>query len=133
MYTLTNSGGTLTALVPDICKVPSPTGPIPTPFPNMAQCNMADPGSVSNTVMISGGLAMHQSSKTTISNGDEAGTLMGVASNKVMGETTFSQGSTKVRIEGKAAVRMSDPTMHNNNNTTGMATAPSQTKVMMMS
>ena len=131
MFSLTNTGGNLTALVPDICKVPSPAGPVPTPFPNMAQCSMADPGSVSTKVMVSGGLAMHQSSKTLLSNGDEAGTLMGAASNKVMGETTFTKGSTKVMIEGKAAVRVSDPTMHNSNNTSGMAVAPTQTKVMM--
>ncbi len=131
MFNLTNAGGTLTALVPDICKVPSPTGPVPTPFPNTAQCTMADPGSVSTKVMVSGGLSMHQSSKTLLSNGDEAGTLMGTASNKVMGETTFTMGSTKVMIEGKGAVRNTDSTMHNSQNTNGMASAPSQTKVMM--
>ena len=117
MFALTNQGGNLTALAPDVCKVPSPAGPVPTPFPNMAVCSMVNPSSACTKVMVSGGLALTVKSKTMLSNGDEAG--------------TFVQGSMKVRLEGKAAVRNADPTTHNANNTTGIAASPTQTKVMV--
>ncbi len=130
MFALTNQGGNLTALVPDVCKVPSPAGPVPTPFPNMAACSMVDPTTACSRVMVCGALALTMKSKTLLSNGDEAGTLMGVVSNKVMGEVTFVQGSQKVRLQGQAAVRNADPTTHNANNTTGMAASPTQTRVM---
>lgn len=131
MFALTNQGGCLTALVPDVCKVPSPAGPVPTPFPNTATCSMANPATLCEKVMISGGLALTLSSQTCLSNGDEAGTLLGTASNTVMGQTAFVSGSQKVRLAGSAAVRNTDPTTHNTRNTTGIASAPTQTKVMM--
>ena len=129
MFLLTNCGGSLTMLAPDVCKVPSPGGPVPTPLPNMASCTLVSPDTACNKVLISGNMALTLSSKTTISNGDEAGTLLGVVSNKIMGEVAFNKGSDKVRVEGKAAVRMGDPTTHNAKNTTGMAAAPTQSSV----
>jgi hypothetical protein len=30
------SSGTATATIPDVCNTPSPTGPIPLPYPNIA-------------------------------------------------------------------------------------------------
>ena len=132
MFALTNGGGMLTANVPDVCKTPTPpVGPIPIPYPNMAQCSLANPGTLCKKVMVGGALACNMGTKTTLSNGDEAGVAGGVASNSFIGEAAFVQGSTKVRLEGKGAVRVGDPTTHNKNNTMGAATAPSQTKVMM--
>lgn len=131
MLALTNTGGTFTALVPDVCKTPSPGGPVPVPYPNIAQGVMVNPSTASSKVVVSMGQALTLSSKTLISNGDEAGTAGGVASGSFIGEVAFTKGSDKVRIEGKAAVRQADPTTHNKQNTTGMAAAPSQSKVMM--
>lgn len=132
MFGLTNSGGMLTANVPDVCKTPTPpAGPVPIPYPNMAQLTMVDASTACSKVQLSGGMALTVKSKTTISNGDEAGVAGGVASSKNVGEAAFTMGSMKVRLEGKAAVRVNDPTTHNAKNTMGMATAPSQTKVMI--
>ena len=132
MFGLTNAGGMLTATAPDVCKTPSPpAGTPPIPYPNMAQLNMVNVGTACSKVQLSGGMALKLDSKTTISNGDEAGVAGGVASGKNVGEAAFTMGSMKVRLEGKAAVRVSDPTTHNSQNTIGMATAPSQTKVMI--
>ena len=132
MFCLTNAGGMLTATVPDVCKTPAPpAAPVPIPYPNMAQLSLANPGTTCKKIIVSGGLALNLGSKTTISNGDEAGVAGGVSSSKFIGEAAFTQGSTKVRLEGKAAVRVGDPTTHNSKNTVGMASAPSQTKVMM--
>ena len=131
MFGLTNMGGMFTATVPDVCKTPAAPSPIPVPYPNIGQGTLADPSSVSTKVMVSGGLALTLSSKTLISSGDEAGVLGGVSSGRFIGEIAFVQGSQKVRLQGKAAVRQGDPTTHNAKNTTGLASAPSQTKVMM--
>lgn len=131
MFALTNQGGSLTALVPDVCKVPSAAGPVPTPFPNIATCSMVNPGTVCLKVMISGGLALTMTSKTLLSNGDEAGLLQGTVSSSIMGQVAFTSSSPKVRLGGSGAVRNTDATTHNMNNTTGLAAAPTQTKVMM--
>ncbi len=131
MFAATNAKGTFTATVPDVCKTPTPAGPTPVPYPNIAQAATADPSSACSKVMIDGGLALNLGSKTLLSNGDEAGTIGGVASSKFIGEAAFIQGSMKVQLQGKGAVRLGDPTTHNARNTTGMVAAPSQGKVMI--
>ena len=132
MFAATNSKGTFTATVPDVCKTPTPAGPTPIPYPNIAQATASDPSSICKKVMINGGLALDMGSKTLLSNGDEAGNAGGgVASSKIIGEAAFVQGSMKVQLEGKGAVRLGDPTTHNAKNTMGMVAAPSQAKVQI--
>ncbi|MCR5170324.1 MAG: DUF4150 domain-containing protein [Desulfovibrio sp.] len=131
MFAATNSNGTFTANTPDVCKTPTPAGPTPVPYPNIAQATTTNPSSACKKVMVAGGLALNIGSKTMISNGDEAGTAGGVASNKFIGEAAFVQGSMKVSLEGKGAVRLGDPTTHNAKNTMGVVAAPSQSKVQM--
>lgn len=130
MFGLTTAGGVLTATAPDVCKTPTPpAGTPPIPYPNIAQLVLIDASTASSKVQFSGASALTLDSKTTLSSGDEAGVAGGVASNKNLGEAAFTMGSLKVRIDGKAAVRLTDPTTHNDKNTIGVATAPSQTKV----
>lgn len=132
MFCVTNAGGMLTANIPDVCKTPAPPAPpVPVPYPNMAAASLADPGSLCKKIMVSGGMAYNMGSKTTLTNGDEAGVVGGMASNKFIGEAEIVMASVKVRLEGKGAVRVNDQTSHNAKNTMGMVTAPSQTKVMM--
>ncbi|MBQ2516834.1 MAG: DUF4150 domain-containing protein [Desulfovibrio sp.] len=131
MFASTNASGTFTAIVPDTCNTPSPTGVTPIPYPNIAQATTTDPSSACTKIMVSGGLALNLGSKTLLSNGDEAGTAGGVASDRFIGECAFTQGSMKVQLQGKAAIRMGDPTTHNARNTTGMVSVPSQSKVQM--
>ena len=131
MFCATNAKGTFTAIVPDTCNTPSPTGVTPIPYPNIAQATTTDPSSACTKVMVSGGLALNLGSKTLLSSGDEAGTAGGVASGRFIGECAFTQGSMKVQLQGKGAIRMGDPTTHNARNTTGAVAAPSQSKVQM--
>lgn len=132
MFAVTNAKGMFSANIPDVCKTPAPPGPpVPVPYPNLAQCTTLLPSTVSKKVTINGGMAATQSSETTISNGDEAGAAGGVASNSIVGKAAFISGSTKVRIEGKSAVFLGNPTTHNKQNTTGLVAVPSQTKVMI--
>ncbi len=129
---LTNMGGMMTANVPDVCKVPTPSGsPVPTPFPNMSQGTMLNPGTLTKKVKVAKAPAAMLSSKTTLSNGDEPGVALGVVSGKIMGPAEFINGSMKVRLEGKAAIRLGDPTKQNQGNTTGAVVAPSQAIVLM--
>ncbi len=129
---LTNMGGMMMANAPDVCQVPAPPAPpVPTPFPNMAAGNLLDPGGLTKKVKIAKAPAATIKSKTTLSNGDEAGVLMGVVSGKIMGPAEFIMGSTKVRLEGNAAIRVGDTTKHNNGNTVGAVTAPSQATVLL--
>ena len=129
MFASTNASGTFTAIVPDTCNTPSPTGATPIPYPNIAQATTTDPSSACNKVMVSGGLALNLGSKTLLSSGDEAGTAGGVASGRFIGECAFTQGSMKVQLEGKGAIRMGDSTTHNAKNTTGKVATPAQSNV----
>lgn len=133
MFSLTTSAGMLTVTAPDVCKTPAPPGsPVPVPYPNIAQLPLIDSGTACEKITVSGGPALNLDSETTLSNGDEPGVAGGVSSGKNLGKAAFTMGSAKVRFEGKAAVHVGNPTTHNEKNTVGMATVPSQTKVMIM-
>jgi hypothetical protein len=52
-----------------------------------------------------------------MSTGDEAGSLLGVASNKIKGKAEFVNFSFDVQIEGKNVPRAFDMMLHNDKNT----------------
>jgi Domain of unknown function (DUF4150) len=85
------------------------------------------------TVLIDGGPAHNMGTEPALSNGDNAGVLMGVKSNRFMGPTKMKKGCSKVKIKGKPATKMLMPTAQNAENAMGMTIAPSQTKVMSLS
>ncbi|WP_295637955.1 DUF4150 domain-containing protein [uncultured Mailhella sp.] len=131
MFALTLQGGTCMSTPPDVCKTPSPTGTTPVPYVNIFQCNMVTPNTACSKVFIAGSPALHVKSQTTISNGDEAGNMGGVASSKFIGKGEFIKGSAKVTLEGKAAVSQGATTKHNDGNTTGMCSMAAQSKVQI--
>ncbi len=130
MYAATKEKGQLFAM-PDTCKVPTPAGPQPMPFPNIGMPQTANP--VTKKVMINGMPALTKASKVQPTNGDQAGAAGGVMSNKIMGPAEFTMGSTKVKFEGNPAVFMGNMTKQNDGNAVGSDLAPSQNKVMIMS
>jgi hypothetical protein len=130
MFAVTLAGGQCMA-TPDVCQVPTPTGPVPTPFPNIGMPPMGD--APTTKVLVSGMPALTKASKIPLTNGDEVGATGGVVSGKVMGEVEFIAGSTKVKFEGNSAVRLSTPTKQNAGNAVGSVLAPSQSKVMILS
>ncbi|MDR1085535.1 MAG: DUF4150 domain-containing protein [Deltaproteobacteria bacterium] len=135
MFALTVKGGMATFLAPDVCKVPSPAGPVPMPLPNMFQLNQADPSTASQKVLIDGAQGLTAQSKVPMSQGDEAGTAGGVVSGKFIGPGTFSPAtaSLKVFLEGKRAVSQGAMTFHNGDalfNTTGSCPMGAQVKVI---
>ena len=116
---------------PDVCKKPTPNGPIPLPFPNKADCPTAQSSSCSAKVLISNQKTFNLKTKIPQSQGDQDGSLGGVVSNKMMGEVSYIQGSTSVYIQGAPAVFQNSLTLHNGAppNINGSQVKPSQTKV----
>jgi uncharacterized Zn-binding protein involved in type VI secretion len=104
------SSGVATAF-PDVCKTPTPAGPIPVPYPNIAQSSDTSQGS--QTVQVDGNPIMLQGSSFAMSTGDEAGAAGGVASNTIKGRAEFVLYSFDVKVEGKAVPRLGDLMLQN--------------------
>lgn len=110
-----DSGG-VTIAFPDVCKTPSPGGPIPIPYPNIAMSS--DSASGSKSVKVDGNPVCLKDSNFKTSTGDEAGTAGGgVASSKTKGKAEFVNFSMDVKIEGKNVPRALDLMLHNDKNT----------------
>lgn len=110
------SGGMSTAF-PDVCKTPTPAGPVPVPYPNIGQSSNTSGGPT--TVKTDGQMPMTQGAKYMLSSGDEAGSALGVASGKIKGACEFMMYSFDVKLEGKSVCRLGDPLLHNEKNAAG--------------
>jgi hypothetical protein len=107
-------GSTHASAVPDVCKTPTPGGPVPIPYPNMAMDSNLTDGV--ETVKIEGNPLANISSKISTSTGDEAGSAGGgIMSSKIKGTCTWKMGSPDVKADGKSVVRFLDTTFHNGN------------------
>ena len=96
---------------PDVCKTPTPAGPVPIPYPNVAQSS--DTAQGSKTVSVDGNPLMIQGSNFSTSTGDEAGSAGGVASGTTKGKAEFINYSFDVKIEGKNVCRLADMMVQN--------------------
>ena len=110
------SGG-MSPVFPDVCKTPTPGGPVPIPYPNIGQAS--DTSSGPTSVKCDGQMPMTKDAKYQLSSGDEAGTAQGVMSSKIKGECEFMMVSFDVKFEGKGAARLGDPLFHNKKNAMG--------------
>lgn len=109
------SSGTTIAF-PDVCKTPTPAGPVPIPYPNIAMSSDAD--KTAKKVKCDGEAVCIADSNFKMSTGDEAGTAGGgVASSKTKGKAEFVNYSFDVKIEGKGVPRAFDLMLHNDKNT----------------
>ncbi len=107
-------GAQFIAMAPDVCKTPSPGGPVPIPYPNIAMTSDLAEGS--KRVSVEGNPAALESSNLSTSSGDEAGTAGGgIMSSKTKGKLTWLLYSMDVKFEGKGVVRFLDSNMHNGN------------------
>lgn len=103
-----------TAAPPDVCKTPSPGGPVPIPYVNIASDSDLSDGA--KKVEIGGGKVALESSKLSTSMGDEPGTAGGgLLSSKTKGKMAWATKSSDVVCEGKGVVRFMDVTQHNGN------------------
>lgn len=111
------SGG-MSMAFPDVCKTPAPpAGPIPIPYPNIAQASDTSDGPTK--VKTDGEMPMVKGAKYSKSSGDEAGSAGGVVSSVNMKEAEFMMYSFDVKFEGKNVCRMGDPLFHNKKNIVG--------------
>ena len=110
------SGG-MSMVFPDVCKTPTPAGPMPIPYPNIGKA--ADTSGGPTTVKVDGKMPMVKGAKYMMSAGDEAGSAGGVMSSKIKGPCEFMMYSFDVKLEGKNACRLGDPLFHNDKNIMG--------------
>lgn len=133
MFPATTMAGGMCMGMPDVCKVPAPPAPpIPTPFPNIAQCPMAV--DTTTTVLVQCMPALTETSKIPLSSGDEAGVAGGVISGVFIQQVAFRTSSSKVLFQGKKAVMLTATTAHNGSNANqpaGVHMAPSQAVVLV--
>jgi hypothetical protein len=107
----------MSTVTPDVCKTPSPGGPIPIPYPNIGKSSDANGGPA--TVQIEGKMPMVKGAQYAMSSGDEAGSAGGVVSGSIKGPCEFMMYSFDVKIEGKNVCRLGDPLFHNKKNIMG--------------
>jgi hypothetical protein len=106
----------ITSAFPDVCKTPAPPAPpIPIPYPNIAKSS--DTAKGASTVKCDGNPVCVKDSNFMVSTGDEAGSLLGVASNKIKGKAEFVNFSFDTKFEGKNVPRAMDLMLHNDKNT----------------
>lgn len=111
-----SSTGFSKATIPDVCKTPSPAGPVPIPYPNFAMSNTLADGTT--TVFAKGGkMIAIKGSQYKMSTGDEPGTVGGVKSNTFKQATDWITYSFDVKMDGQNACRDTDKKFHNNKNT----------------
>ena len=110
---------------PDVCKTPSPGGPVPIPYGNLAQST--DSGKTTKKVKVQKKGANQNTSVFTTSVGDEAGTAGGgVISSKTKGKAKWKNASHNVKFEKKKVARMGDPMGTNASATENGATMEAQ-------
>ena len=106
-----SSNGVVTAPGTDVCKTPTPGGPVPIPYPNIAMSS--DTASGSKKVKMDGNPIMLSSSNFSTSTGDEAGSALGIVSSKIKGKAEFVNYSFDVKVEGKNVPRLGDMMVQN--------------------
>lgn len=134
MFALTLGTGTCMGF-PDVCLTPTPAGPVPIPYPNIAMsANCPNP---TFNILMECAPTLNTMSSIAMSNGNEAGTAGGVASHMIDGQTEFLVGSMTVMVDGMPLQRMTSMTGQNcmvkSLNAPGACLVPSQFCVLVLS
>ena len=117
---------------PDVCLTPAPPSPspIPIPYPNIGMGPMAIPNVPTILIM---GMPVHNLGTTIpMSNGDNPGVMLGVASGTVMGPCRHVLGANTVLYLGMPATRLTSVSIQNSTNCPGVRAVPSQTMVLVL-
>lgn len=128
MFANTQMGG-LDLAFPDVCLTPTPA-PTPIPYPNVA----IGPMGVCAAYNVLWGCAPAHNMGTVVplTNGDNAGIALGVASATVMGPSRHLTAAFTVLVGGMPATRMTSMSLQNSTNTVGARIVPSQVKVLLL-
>ena len=134
MFALTVGSGTCMGF-PDVCLTPTPVGPVPIPYPNIA-LTANSPNPVMNILMESAP-TINAVSTIAMSNGNEPGSAGGVVSHLIDGQCEFLLGSMTVMVEGVPLQRLTSTTgqncMSKTMNAPGTCLMPSQYSVLVLS
>lgn len=114
---------------PDVCLTPVVV-PVPIPYPNIALGPMAVPNVP--TVLFMCTPAHNMMTIIPMTNGDNAGVNMGVASGTVMGPRRHLSASFTTLVLGMPATRLTSVALSNSTNCPGVRLVPSQTCVVII-
>ncbi|MCP4349977.1 MAG: DUF4150 domain-containing protein [Desulfobacterales bacterium] len=109
--------GTMNFVFPDVCKTPTPGGPVPIPYPNIGKSGDTTKGPT--TVKVNGKMPMVKKSLYSKTTGDEPGTVGGVISGVNKSVAEFMTHSFDVKFENRNVARMGDMMFHNKKNIMG--------------
>ncbi len=117
---------------PDVCLTPAPPSPapVPIPYPNIAMGPMGVPPVAKILYMATP--AHNMGTSIPLSNGDNPGVALGVASGLVMGPQRHVTASFTILLCGLPATKMTSVAIQNNTNCPGARIVPSQTKVLLL-
>jgi hypothetical protein len=115
---------------PDVCLTPVGPAVAPIPYPNIAMGPMGAPAAYS--VLFMSTPAHNMATIVAMTNGDNAGVAMGVASGTVMGPSRHLTGAFTVLVGGMPATRMTSMSLQNSTNCPGARLVPSQVKVLLL-
>ena len=96
------SGG-MSVVFPDVCKTPSPGGPVPIPYPNIGKSSDTSKGS--KKVKMNGNPIMLKGSNFKMGTGDEAGTRGG-------GKRKYYKVKARPKAKPNATLNYPRPTYH---------------------
>ena len=119
---------------PDVCNTPTPVGPIPIPYPNIAMSATTAP--VAANVLVDCMPSVNQMSEGLVSLGDQAGLMGGILDADIGGGTEYIVGCFTILVDGVPAQRLTSVTGQNAigalPNSPGMTLAPSQVTVLTL-
>ncbi len=115
---------------PDVCLTPVGPVPVPIPYPNISLTPMGLPAAYN--ILLEGLPAHNLATMVPLSNGDNTGVGLGVASGLVMGPTRALTGAFTVLHGGVPATRMTSMNMQNLTNCAGLSLVPGQFKVLLL-
>ncbi|MFM2478733.1 DUF4150 domain-containing protein [Celerinatantimonas sp. MCCC 1A17872] len=132
MYALTmGTGMNVTAI--DVCLTEAVVV-VSVPYPNISETATTEP--TADSLLIECMPALNESSVSLVSEGDEAGLLLGVVSHMISGETLYSVGCTTIFADGMPVQRLTSVTGQNAletlENAVGVTSSPSQTTVLTL-
>ncbi len=115
---------------PDVCLTPTPA-PVPIPYPNIAMGPMGVPAAYNVLMMCAP--AHNMTTTIPMTNGDNPGIALGVASGLVMGPSRPVMPAFTSIVGFAPATRLTSINIQNSTNCPGVRVVPSQVKVLILS
>ncbi|MFO0611931.1 MAG: DUF4150 domain-containing protein [Polyangiaceae bacterium] len=115
---------------PDVCLTPTPA-PVPIPYPNIAAGPMGVPAAY--TVLMGFTPAHNLATTIPLTNGDQPGVALGVASHLIMGPSRHTLPAVTCLVGGAPVTRLTSPAISNVVNCPpDVRVVPSQVRVLIL-